>query len=138
MTARLAQTLVGSLPSMVGRGLRVVLAAAVVVALLGVEPAGLRSEPEQLTSGVTAAAQNGATGVHADQGAHGATIAAAARSIEQALERWRPLTTLIAFVVALILASTRPARRLRLAETSVPIASSRSGPPSLRAPPASA
>jgi hypothetical protein len=124
---------------MVGRGLRALLAVAVIVALLGVEPAGLRSEPEQYDTGVTPPTpQNSATGVHADQGAHGATISAATRSIQQALERWSPLTTLIAVAIALLLASTRPARRLRPAETQRPIATSRSGPPTLRAPPASA
>lgn len=124
---------------MVRRGLRALLAVAVIVALLGVEPTGLRSEPEQRTDDITPlTAQNSATGVHADQGAHGATIAAADRSIQEALKRWWPLTPLIAAAAALVLASSRPARRLRPAEVSHPIAASRSGPPSLRAPPASA
>lgn len=115
------------------------MAVAVIVALLGVEPTGLRSEPEQRTDDITPlTAQNSATGVHADQGAHGATIAAADRSIQEALKRWWPLTPLIAAAAALVLASSRPARRLRPAEVSHPIAASRSGPPSLRAPPASA
>jgi hypothetical protein len=123
---------------MVRPWLRVVLAMAVVLALLGVEPGGLRSEPELPTSAVTPpTAQNGATGVHADQGAHGSTVTAAARSIQQGMGRWRSLPTLIAVAAAvvLVLASMGPSRRLRPTDTGAPRSAYRSSPRSPRAPP---
>lgn len=124
------------MPAMAGHGTRVLLAMAVALALLGAEPTGLRSEPDRDAAVVSApTTQNSATGVHADQGAHASTVAAAARSIPEAIEHWLPTPAMIGVIVLLLPVVPRPYRRLRQSRWTLPPPLWWSGTASLRAPP---
>lgn len=121
---------------MTGARLLLVVALATVLALVGLEPSGLRSEPDAIVAqGLEVTAQNGASGVVSDPGAHAATIVAALRSVSETLDQLVVIAALIGLVVIAALCASRPVWWLHTVGTVWSPSRWRSGVAALRGPP---